>query len=140
MGEHFKIPIFHFLWRKQEKNRLGGEVYFIIGIIITLSIFDFRIALAAVLMTTLGDMAAALFGIAFGKHYIKKTKKTWEGTSAEFLVDLIIAFFLLDSWVIAVPMALMATIVETFLSHMDDNLTIPIFSGFVGQCLKLILK
>ena len=29
-----RIPIFHIFWRESEKNRLGGQVYFIIGAII----------------------------------------------------------------------------------------------------------
>lgn len=139
--ERMKIPLVHILWRKKEENTLGGQVYYMIGIIIALAIFDFKIAVVAVLMTTLGDMAAAVFGIAFGKHGIKSLPETaWEGVISEFVVDFIIAYLILGNLTIAVTMALVATIVETVFPHVDDNLAVPIFSGFFGQTLKLILK
>ena len=92
-------------------------------------------------MTTFGDMAAALFGIQFGKHWLKNIPHTaWEGIIAEFVVDLIVGFLLLSNWMIILAMALTATFVETIFIHTDDNLTIPIFSGFVGQVILLILN
>jgi dolichol kinase len=67
-----RIPIVQFLWRKKEKDVLGGQVYYVLGITIALAFFEFQIALAVILMTVLGDTAAAIFGIAFGKLWIKK--------------------------------------------------------------------
>ena len=139
INEHRKIPIFHILWREKEENTLGGQVFMILGMIIALAIFDFKIALVVILMAQFGDMAAAIFGIAFGKHWIKKLPDTaWEGIIAEFAVDLIIGFLILGNWVIVIPMALMATFVETVFPHVDDNLAIPVCAGFVGQTLKLL--
>lgn len=139
INEHRKIPIIHVLWREKEENSLGGQVYYILGIIIALAIFDFRIAIAVILMTIFGDMAAAIFGIAFGKHWIKKLPNTaWEGVIAEFVVDLAIGYFIIGSWIVIIPMALMATFVETAFPHVDDNLAIPVFAGFIGQTLKLL--
>jgi dolichol kinase len=139
IAEHRKIPGFHILWRKTEENSLGGQVYFMIGVIIAFGLFEFKIAVAAILMTTLGDMAAAIFGIAFGKHWIQSLHETaWEGIIAEFLVDLVIAFAIIKDPLIAIPMAVTATLVETIFPHVDDNLTIPVFAGFAGQCLKLL--
>lgn len=137
--EHKKIPVLHIMWRPREENSLGGQVYMLLGTILALAIFDFPIALAVILMAILGDMAAAIFGIAFGKHWIKGLKDTaWEGIIAEFTVDLIIGYFIIGNWVIVIPMALMATIVETIFPHIDDNLAIPVFAGFIGQALKLL--
>jgi len=136
-----KIPIFHILFRTKEKDKLSTHVYFTLGAIIAFAVFDFRIAVAVLLMTTLGDMAAALFGMQFGKHWIKSIPHTaWEGILAEFAVDVIIGFFILSNWWIIIPMALTATFVETVFTHADDNLTIPIFAGFVGQLALYILK
>ncbi|MFH0808664.1 MAG: hypothetical protein V1888_03570 [archaeon] len=137
--EHRKIPIFHFLWRPKEENTLGGQVYYILGIILALSLFEFQIAIAVILMTIFGDMAAAIFGIAFGKHWLKKVPNTaWEGIIAEFLVDIIIGYLIIGNWIIIIPMAAMATFVETVFPHVDDNLAIPVFAGFIGQTLKLL--
>jgi dolichol kinase len=138
--ERKKIPIFHIFYRAKEENSLGGQVYYILGMIIALSLFDAQIALAVILMTVFGDMAAAIFGIAFGKHWIKKIKDTaWEGIIAEFIVDLIIGYLIIGNPVIVIPMALMATFVETIFPHVDDNLAIPIFAGFMGQALKMLI-
>jgi phytol kinase len=139
INEKKKIPVIHVLWRAKEENSLGGQVYYILGIIIALAIFDFRIAVAVILMTIFGDMAAAIFGIAFGKHWIKKIPDTaWEGVIAEFVIDLIIGYAILGNWIVVIPMAFMATFVETVFPHVDDNLAIPVFAGFVGQALRLI--
>ena len=137
--EHKKIPILHVLWRPKEENTLGGQVYYILGIILALAIFDFQIALTVILMTVFGDMAAAIFGIAFGKHWMKGLKDTaWEGVIAEFVVNLIIGYLIIGNWIIIIPMAAMATFVETIFPHVDDNLAIPVFAGFIGQALKLL--
>ncbi len=133
-----KIPIFHIVWREKEKEKLGGNIYFLIGAIIAFAVFDFRIAVTALLMTTFGDIAAALIGIKFGKHLLDD-KKTWEGTIAEFLVNLIIGFFLLENIFIIAAMAFSATLVETASTHVDDNLSIPVIAGFVGEVLRLVV-
>jgi len=137
--QHKKIPILHVLWRPKEENTLGGQVYYILGMILALAIFDFQIALAVILMTVFGDMAAAIFGIAFGKHWMKGLKDTaWEGVIAEFVVNLIIGYLIIGNWIIIIPMAAMATFVETIFPHVDDNLAIPVFAGLIGQALKLL--
>jgi len=134
-----KIPIFHIFWRAKEKNRLGGQIYFLIGAIIVFSVFETKIAIVSLLMTVFGDMAAALIGIKFGKHWIKGLDKiAWEGVIAEFFVNILIAFFILDSILIVIGMALTATFVETVFKHVDDNLSIPVSSGAVGQILNFV--
>ena len=134
-----KLPIMHIFMRAKEENTLGGQVYYILGIILALSLFEFPIAIAVILMTVFGDMAAAIFGIAFGKHWIKQLKDTaWEGIIAEFVVDIIIGYLIIGNWIIIIPMAAMATFVETVFPHVDDNLSIPLFAGFIGQTLKLL--
>jgi len=139
INEHRKIPVIHVLWREKEENSLGGQVYMILGIILALAIFDFRIAITVILMTIFGDMAAAIFGIAFGKHWIKKLPDTaWEGVIAEFVVDLLIGYLIIGNWIVIIPIAFMATFVETVFPHIDDNLAIPVFAGFVGQALMLL--
>ena len=92
-------------------------------------------------MTIFGDMAAALIGIQFGKNLIKSIPyKTWEGVIAEFLVDFAIAIIILNNIWISLGMALAATFVETFFNKIDDNLSIPISAGFVGQIIKSLFR
>ena len=135
-----KIPIIHGLWRSKEKNRMGGQVYLIAGMIIAFAVFDFRIALAVFLMVIFGDMAAAIIGIRFGKHPMFGMKnRDWEGFAAEFIVDFAIGLFLLNNFYIILAMALTATFVERMFTFADDNLLVPVIAGFVGQVLYFIL-
>ncbi|MCK5149717.1 CTP--2,3-di-O-geranylgeranyl-sn-glycero-1-phosphate cytidyltransferase [Candidatus Pacearchaeota archaeon] len=136
-----KIPFIHVFYRNKEKNKIASHVYFMLGIIIAFSIFDFRIAFVALLMTIFGDLTAALVGMKFGKHKIKRVPhKKWEGVIAELAVNLFIGFIFLQNWMLVLVMALTATFVETFFIHADDNMIIPVFAGFNGQIALIILK
>jgi phytol kinase len=145
--------------RKKEHGAIGGEVFFMIGAIISLAIFDFRIAVAAILMTTFGDMSAALIGKRFGTHHVFGSKKTWEGTLAGFATNLIVGWLLIRSlydgsvwylyglvpygtpvWPVIITMAATASFIELVTSKLDDNLLIPLFSGMTGQILLIILS
>jgi len=150
-----KIPVLNKIWkyvrRKKEKNKLGADIFFLLGAILVLSVFELRVAIAAILMTIFGDMGAALIGQRFGKHPFFLKDKTWEGTLTEFFVDFLMAAFVffgdnllavynLEIWVVIFAMAITATFVETIIYKMDDNLLIPIFSGFVGQVILFLFK
>jgi dolichol kinase len=57
------------------------------------------IAVVSVLMWGFGDAAAAIIGIRFGKHIvpwkISDGKKTWQGTTAMFLVSSLVGYTIL---------------------------------------------
>jgi phytol kinase len=135
-----KLPIVHSLFRAKEADRLGGHVFFTIGSIIAVAVFSWDIASAAILMTTFGDASSAIFGKAFGRTWISGLKnRAYEGCAAEFIVDIIIGSLFLQSWIAILVMAGTATIVETVTDKLDDNLLIPLFSGFNGQLVVFIL-
>ncbi|MEI7903860.1 MAG: hypothetical protein WCI43_00420 [Candidatus Firestonebacteria bacterium] len=155
-----KIPFLRRLWefrRDKEKNHMGGEIYFLIGSIICLSIFDLRIAAAAILMTTFGDMAAAVIGTRFGRTWILKGRAL-EGIIAELTVNLLMGFLVIREpvlgkmwwstgwlpqgdplWLPIIVMAVTATVVETLLKKLDDNLLVPVFAGFNGEIVLLLM-
>jgi len=159
-----KLPILSFLWsrfkRRSEQQRLGGEIFFLLGAIMVYSIFDVRIATTAVLMTTFGDLAASLVGKYFGRTWLSESKRiALEGIAAQFFVDLFVGFIFLRTivdgsvwwlegftimgapmWMPIFIMALIATLVETCVSKIDDNLLIPVFSGFAGHLVLVILS
>lgn len=135
-----KLPFVHSLFRAKEADKLGGHVFFTIGSIIAISVFSEKIAMAAILMTTFGDASAAIFGKAFGRTWIKGLKnRAYEGCAAEFIVDMIIGWIFLQSWIVMLAMAGTATLVETMTDKMDDNLLIPLFAGFNGQLIMFII-
>ena len=134
----WKIPFFSLLIRAKEENRVYGVVYFLSASIISLAVFDKKIALAALLMTTFGDMFAAIIGKRYGTTLIYRNK-TWAGFLGELAINLVVGFLILDSIYIILGMAFVATIVETMVDELDDNLMIPLFSGFVGQIILFSL-
>ncbi len=89
-------------------------------------------------MTTFGDMVAALVGKRYGTTLMYRNK-TWAGFLAELGTNLIVGFLILDSIYVILGMAIVATIVETLVDELDDNLLIPIFSGFAGQIILFSL-
>ena len=137
---NIKIPLFHILFREKEKSQLSGHVFFTIGALISISVFSKEIAYASILMTTFGDLSAALVGKKFGRKRIFGKTKSLEGCAAEFLVDFVIGYVFLDSLIIAFFMAFVATIVEAKSGKIDDNLAIPVFSGSSGQALMVVFS
>ena len=135
---NWKMPFFSQFIRPKEQNRMYGVIYFLSATIISLAVFDYKIALAALLMTTFGDMIAALVGKRYGTSLIYRNK-TWAGFLAELAINLIVGFIILDKIYVILGMAFVATIVETLVDELDDNLLIPIFAGFAGQIILFSL-
>ena len=134
-----KIPFFHKIYRDNERYTFSGSIYLIIGVIIAFGVFEFNIAVTAILMMIFGDTASALIG-RIGSHKIKRLGISWEGILAEFLVDIAVGFIFLNNLPVILVMALTATFIEVVLKPVDDNLAIPVVAGFAGQSLMIILR
>lgn len=133
-----KIPVFNKLIRQKEEYRVHGAVLFLSSTIITLAVFDTAIALAALLMTAFGDMLATIAGKKYGTTMLFRNK-TLVGFATELTTNLILSviislFFSINIYILIV-MAFAATITETMIDELDDNLVVPIVSGFIGQIL-----
>jgi dolichol kinase len=142
--EHgMRIPLFYIMYRGKEANRLGGHIFFALGAISVIALFNKEIAYSAILMTTFGDMAAALIGKFHGKRRVFKkvfnNDKSIEGSVSEFIIDFLIAFLIIGNPIVSFVMAFVATVTETAVNKIDDNLMIPIFSGFFGQITLFLL-
>ncbi len=130
-----KIPRILDLFRPRERNNVTGTVFFISATIIVFGAFDYQIAMLALLMTVFGDLMSALVGIRFGKHKLFK-RKTAEGFLAGLAINLLIGYLFLPAFpIIFVPMAFVAAFVELMTNKIDDNITVPLFSGFTGQMI-----
>jgi dolichol kinase len=138
-----KIPFFYMMYREHEANSCGGHIFFALGAIATISLFSREIAYAAVLMTTFGDLAAALIGKFYGKKRIFKkifkNDKSLEGSTSEFIIDLLIGLVIVGDPLVSLIMAFIATLTETAVNRIDDNLVVPVFSGFFGQMALILL-
>ena len=128
------------LLRRRERNNIISSIFFIISTIIAFSAFDYSIALLALLLTVFGDLTASIMGTAFGKKKIFRNK-SYVGTIAGFIVNVIIGWIILPDYpTIFLPMAATASIVETLTQKLDDNLTVPLFAGFIGQLILFFFK
>lgn len=136
-----RIPIFQPIYREKEKYKISGSIYLILGTIIAFAVFDFEIAVTALLMMIFGDIASTIIGISLGKHWIRNIPGvSWEGIIAEFIVDIAIGFIFLKNPIVILAMAFTATFIEAVLNYSNDNLAVPILSGFAGQSALIFLK
>ncbi len=137
---NIRLPFFHQFIRPKEEYRVYGAIFFLSSTIISLAIFSTPVALAALLMTAFGDMAAAIAGKRYGTTLLFRSK-TLIGFIAGLITNLILAIAISLSFsinlYIPIVMAFVATITETITDEMDDNLMVPILTGFIGQVLLL---
>jgi len=143
--EHgIRIPFFHIMYRKSESNRFGGHIFFALGAISVISLCSREIAYSAILMATFGDLTAALIGKFYGKRRvfqrIFKNDKSIEGSASEFLIDFFIGLLILGNPIVSLVMAFLATLTETAVNKIDDNLIVPVFAGFFGQITLNLLS
>ena len=128
--------------RENERKKIAAYVFFMIGAFISVLIFEKRIAIAAILMLALGDtisaLAGALMTVDNAERY-EKSIKLPEVMLVMFMTSLLIGYLVLHS----LPIAVLGTIGATLADgvplkvqgiSVDDNLTIPLFSGILMSC------
>ena len=104
--------------------------------------FPFGIFATAALIASLGDAAASLMGLRFGKHHFpKKSKKTIIGYVSGFIASFMTAIVVLSLFeptidlvkiiTMAVGGASVFLIVDILSPRIDDNILNPIFSALV---------
>ena len=127
--------MFDGLFRIHEKDNISGAVFLVISCIICFAAFEYWVAFIALFMTVFGDLFAAIFGKAFGSIKIFN-HKTLVGTSAGLVANLLVGILILPEFILlVVPMAVTASFVEFMTNKLDDNLTVPLFAGFVGEVI-----
>lgn len=113
------------LMRAEEVKGFGAHVYFLVGIFIPLAFYPQPIAVASVLMLALGDAAAALVGMRWGRIGTSGNR-TLEGSLAMFLVALLAGAF-----VVRFPLAVVGAASAALAEYLpvNDNLSVPILAG-----------
>jgi dolichol kinase len=128
--------------REQEQNKVAGYVYYIFGSLLTVILFQPMIAVASMLMLSLGDAVSGIVGSVLQDSNVRtggeRSIKPFPVVSAMFLTCLAIGY--LSSGITQLPFpvylagALGATAADSVAlffrnRSLDDNLTIPIFAG-----------
>ena len=126
--------------RPSETKKPVGSIPLMVGSIVAYAAFDYKIATTAILMITVGEFAANLMRIRL--YRFKEIKRKRYFTYPDFVelaVNMLIGFLMLGNWTVALPMAFVATLVEAMSFRINDNLTVPVTSGFVGQVIKWLI-
>ena len=55
-------------------------------------------------------------------------------------MDFLIGLIILGNPIVSLVMAFLATLTETAVNKIDDNLIVPVFAGFFGQIALNLLK
>lgn len=129
--------LFSFMLRDNEKNgQLTGATWLLIGFIATISIYPRDIAVPAIIFLTIGDSFAAIIGKLLPVGQIGS--KHISGSMAGLIASLIVVSYLNQNISILVLFlgATVAMFIELIPSRVNDNLTIPIISGFAMQALN----
>jgi dolichol kinase len=122
--------------KDMEVKRPTGVGYFLAGVLVCLLFFDLEVALASIVILSVGDPAAAAVGQRWGR--IRMGEKSLEGAIAFFVVALLTGVFLQDFWP-NVSFGLFATgafigaLVECLPLKIDDNLILPFAAGLAME-------
>ncbi|GIK22321.1 MAG: SEC59/DGK1/VTE5 family protein [Ignavibacterium sp.] len=140
--------LFGFLLRRHEldneKKNLTGATYVLLSALICVLIFPKVIFVTAFAILIISDSMAALIGRRYGRR--KFLRKSFEGTLSFFISASVVVFFTPKvgnfpmEYVIGFIAAFVGAIVENIsFGYADDNLTIPLSTGFTMWLLYLII-
>lgn len=130
-----RLPVYAWFERPSELKRGFHSVTFgVLGALLAVRFFDIRIAAAAVLIMAISDPVGAIVGLHVRIAPFFR-KKNLAGTFASLILNFVIASFIVNNIIVIAGMALAAALVGLFVNKIDDNLTVPLIAGLVGQLL-----
>ena len=133
------LRFFGFMLRDNEKkDKLTGATWVLLGALFTFILIPYPFSILALLFLSVGDTFAAIIGISF--PYIKIGNKTLSGFFAGFISSILIGicFNLPVNIYILIFGALMASVIEIIPISVNDNITIPLFSGSMMYFASII--
>ena len=144
ISKRIKLPFFnlfldHFERDEQKKTFPGkGMIFFFIGILLVMQLFEKNIALAAIIILALGDSVSHLVGERFGQIrniFNGKSRKLLEGTLAGTLTGFLgaLLFVPIPEAFLGSAAAMIAEVVKIDLNDhtLDDNVVVPLVAGTV---------
>ena len=124
------------LMRESERNGFSGLPYYALGVSLSLLLYEEKIAILSILFLVFSDPISSFFGILLGRDKILPNKSL-QGAIAGFVTCYLTTLFYLryydyeslNALSFAIIAGLIGTISELMSVLIDDNLTIPVFSG-----------
>ncbi|MBZ0254020.1 MAG: hypothetical protein K8I02_11835, partial [Candidatus Methylomirabilis sp.] len=132
VGNDIAFRYFSAVIGDSERRNFNTSTYFVLGAFLTVLLYEKHIAVVALMFLSLGDPMGALIGSKYGS--IKVFGKSLQGSLAVFLTCFIVGSFLIDPK-LAFWGALCATMFELLSSKINDNVSIPLFSGLAMTLL-----
>jgi len=127
--------------RDREKKKIGAHAFFMLGTFISIVLFDRQIAIASILMLTIGDAASGIAQVVRRGALEGLEGSTGAIKSPDVMVIMLgvcflVGYLTVDSPVTAISGAIGAAIADgvhlrIYGISLDDNLTIPLYSGFL---------
>ncbi|HIH14739.1 MAG: Phosphatidate cytidylyltransferase [archaeon GW2011_AR17] len=132
----YTIPLASWVMEKFERpeNRKTfpgkGPIFFTIGSIIVVYFFPLKIALASIIILTLGDALSHIFGKLLSRKTYKYLKSV-EGTIAGIAFSFFGALLFVNVFA-ALSGSLLSMVLETLkLDYIDDNLLVPVTAALI---------
>jgi len=120
--------------RQAELNgNLTGATWMVLSFALTVLLFDIQIAVSALLFLSIGDAVAALVGKQYPIGII------WNKSVFASFISVILCIFIVSSIhlqlhpIIIIAGAISAMLIELVPLKINDNFSIPLFSGFTMQ-------
>jgi dolichol kinase len=127
--------------RDGEKKNIGSHAFFMLSTLISILLFDIQIAIASILILAIGDAASGIAQAVKGGpldsvEVYKRGIKPLDMILIMFTVSFLVGYYMLDSFIMGIFGAIGATIADgvrlrIYGLTIDDNLTIPLYSGFL---------
>ena len=134
--------------RGNEKTQFPGKglIFFFIGVLLVVELFEKDIALAAIMILALGDSVSHLVGEKYGKIkniFNWRGSKLLEGTLAGTLAGFLGAMIFVR-WEMAFLGSFVAMVAEVIKidfndNTLDDNLVVPLIAGTVMYLLRVFV-
>ncbi len=147
--KRIRLPFFSYFLDHFERDEMKqtfpgrGMIFFFVGVLLVMQLFDKDIALAAIIILALGDSFSHIIGERFG--HIKnifngKSKKLFEGTLAGTVAGTLGALFFVPfpEALVGSFAAMIAEVIEIDLNGkpLDDNLIVPLVAGTVIMLVR----
>jgi dolichol kinase len=123
---------FHGVYKRSENRKFSSMTGFLVATFIVFLLFRNQIAYLCLVFIVFGDLAAKVAGVSFGRTILIH-RRTLEGSLGFFAGALFSGAIVASVFSISLPFlvtgAAIATIVELFSYHVDDNFTVGILTG-----------
>ena len=135
----FKKYLFLMMRNFEKKGNLTGATWVFVGSLFSIIIVPSPFCIIALFFLSVGDTFAAIIGIKY--PYFKIGEKTLSGSLACFIACLGVSLIfnqILDIEILIIG-ALVASIAELISFNINDNVSIPLFSGCSMYIVSMII-